>query len=268
MTLLTHTVRPVLRCLKRSTRLRPDSMSSTLSFKTTSPVQDEATVETPATSASSSLPPTPPPNYLDPNTVSSPRQERKLIRTLGVQPVGSRRRRAALKSSDNVPFEQMPYQCFQEARKVLQEDREIKLAQIAEMRKRIVRWQNMPADQCGGEVAKKGKLVRMHKHLEDLKVLADINDPMIKKRFEDGMGNYYLTCRPAFSWLMHRNARGHEPPDLPPSCRPEVARVQAAPSHATYIPDVCCARHAAALGSYSRGLLGLWSAQRTSWRVC
>ena len=84
----------------------------------------------------------------------------------------------------------MPYQCFQEARKVLQEDREIKLGQIAEMRRRIARWQNTPTAECGGEVAKKGKLLRMHKHLEELKILADINDPMIKKRFEDGMGNY------------------------------------------------------------------------------
>ena len=82
----------------------------------------------------------------------------------------------------------MPYQCFQEARKVLQEDRESKLTQIAEMRKRIAHWQNVPAADCGGEYAKKGKLVRMHKYLEELKILADINDPLIKKRFEDGEG--------------------------------------------------------------------------------
>ncbi len=111
-----------------------------------------------------------------------------LVRTQGVQPIGSRRRRAALQSSDNVPFEQMPYQCFQEARKVLQTDREEKLAQIAEMRKRIAHWQDVSAADQGGEFAKRGKLVRMHKHLEELKILADINDPVIKKRFEDGEG--------------------------------------------------------------------------------
>lgn len=38
--------------------------------------------------------------------------------------VGSRRRRQAIKSSGTVPFEQLPYQCFQEARKVMQQDRE------------------------------------------------------------------------------------------------------------------------------------------------
>ena len=56
------------------------------------------------------------------------------------------------------------------------------------MRKRIAHWSNVPAVDCGGEYAKKGKLVRMHKTLEELKILADINDPMIKKRFEDGEG--------------------------------------------------------------------------------
>ena len=71
---------------------------------------------------------------------------------------------------------------------MLQEDRESKLAQIAEMRKRIAHWQNVPAADCGGEYAKKGKLVGMHKYLEELKILADINDPLIKKRFEDGEG--------------------------------------------------------------------------------
>ncbi len=101
-------------------------------------------------------------------------------------PVGSRRRRAAIQSSDNVPFEQMPYQCFQEARKILQEDREAKLTQIAEMRKRIAHWQNVSAADCGGEFAKKGRLVRMQKHLEELKILADINDPLVKKRFVCG----------------------------------------------------------------------------------
>ena len=40
----------------------------------------------------------------------------------------------------------------------------------------------------GGEVSKKGRLIAMQKHLERLKILADSNDPLIKKRFEDGEG--------------------------------------------------------------------------------
>lgn len=95
-----------------------------------------------------------------------------------------------MKTSDNVPFEQMPYQCFQEARKILAADREDKLAQIAEMRKRIAYWQGVPAADIGGEYVKKGRLVRMQKYLEQLKILADSNDPVVKKRFEDGFGTF------------------------------------------------------------------------------
>ena len=36
----------------------------------------------------------------------------------------------------------------------------------------------------------KGRLVRMQKHLHHLKILADINDPTIRMRFEDGKGVY------------------------------------------------------------------------------
>lgn len=125
---------------------------------------------------------------LDPNTVSTYREERLLLHHKKMHPIGSRRRRAALQTNDSIPFEQMPYQCFQEARKVLAADREEKLAQIMQMRRRIEYYQNTPAEQQGGEVSKKGRLVRMQKHLEELKILADVNDPVIKKRFEDGMG--------------------------------------------------------------------------------
>ena len=127
---------------------------------------------------------------LDANTVSSPKLERRLIRRTGQQPIGSRRRRAALQTSANIPFESLPYQCFQEARKVLLADRKEKLRQIEEERRRIAKVLATPAKQCGGEYVKKGRLVRMHNHLQDLKILADINDPIIKKRFEDGTGQF------------------------------------------------------------------------------
>lgn len=181
MTAPTYTIRPALRCLRNPARCRPIPLPSSIySFKTSSAVKEEAAIETTPTTPPTSL-------NLDPNTVSTPLEERQLLRT-GVHPIGSRRRRAAILSSDNVPFEQMPYQCFQEARAVLAEDRSRKLLEIAEMRKRIAFWQNVPASDLGGEYAKKGKLVRMHKYLEGLKILADVNDPVVKKRFEDGMG--------------------------------------------------------------------------------
>ena len=182
MALPTYTIRPALHCLRNAPILTHKTLIMNRFFQSSGWIHNEIVTE-PSSISSPSLPP-----ILDPNTVSTSRQERKLLRTQGLLPIGSRRRRAALQSSDNVPFEQMPYQCFQEARKVLQEDRESKLAQIAEMWKRIAHWQNVPAEKCGGDYAKKGKLIQMHKYLDELKILADINDPVIKKRFEDNQG--------------------------------------------------------------------------------
>lgn len=107
----------------------------------------------------------------------------------GILPVGSRRRRAAIQSSPNIPFEHLPYQCFQEARAVLQADREQKLLEIAKERERIERLEAQDASQVpGGELRKQNRLSNMRRYLEELKILADINDPLIKKRFEDGEG--------------------------------------------------------------------------------
>jgi large subunit ribosomal protein L35 len=130
---------------------------------------------------------TPTPIY-DPETVTSSREEKKLMKT-GVFPIGSRRRRAAIKTGENIPFEQLPYQCFQEARKILQADREEKLALIAKERLRISNLMATdPATINGGEKFKQVRLDSMRRHLEYLKIQADINDPLIKKKFEDGQG--------------------------------------------------------------------------------
>ncbi len=107
----------------------------------------------------------------------------------GVLPIGSRRRRIALRTSDNIPFEQLPYHCFQEARKVLQADREEKLQLIRTERLRISNLMAKdPSTVSGGEKTKQTRLDSMIRHLEYLKIQADINDPLIKKRFEDGDG--------------------------------------------------------------------------------
>lgn len=132
-------------------------------------------------------PPPPAPNSLDPNTITSSRDERRLLRSR-VFPIGSRRRRAALKHSANIPFEQLPYQCFQEARKVLAEDRAEKIEVIEQQRDRIQRLKAQDASVSGGEWQKSNRLASMQRHLEQLKILADINDPLVKKRFEDGQG--------------------------------------------------------------------------------
>jgi len=116
----------------------------------------------------------------------------KALMKQGIMPIGSRRRRAAIKSSDNIPFEQLPFQCFQEARKVLQADREEKLKLIATERLRISNLKALDASNIkGGEIQKERKLDSMRRYLEYLKIQADMNDPLIKKRFEDGEGTWF-----------------------------------------------------------------------------
>jgi large subunit ribosomal protein L35 len=146
-------------------------------FTNSSRSNDEATTET------ASFKP-----IYNPETVTSSREERRLMKT-GVFPIGSRRRRAAIRTSENFPFEQLPYQCFQEARKILQADREEKLKLIQTERLRISNLIATDASNiAGGERQKQTRLDSMNRHLEYLKIQADINDPLIKKRFEDGAG--------------------------------------------------------------------------------
>lgn len=106
----------------------------------------------------------------------------------GLMPVGSRRRRAALQSAPNIPFEQLPYQCFQEARKVLQTARQEKLEEIRKMREKIARFEALSVEEAGGKQVRNSRLGGMKAHLDDLVIKADINDPVVKKRFEDGDG--------------------------------------------------------------------------------
>lgn len=85
---------------------------------------------------------------------------------------------------------------------MLQTDRAEKLKQIASERAKIARLSEQdPTTIKGGEKQKETRLDSMRRYLEQLKVLADINDPLIKKRFEDGDGMHssYLWY---WIWLM------------------------------------------------------------------
>ena len=175
MASLERSARPLAQCLRCT---RHERMSLPIrTFSTSLAHQDAETVQQT--------------RELDPSTVSTPRLERKLQRETGKMPVGSRRRRRALASSANIPFEQLPYQCFQEARKFLQEDRAEKLEMINRYRTRIDNLlQTTPATDA--EVMKKEARLRdMRRKLEATKILADINDPVVKKRFEDGFGESF-----------------------------------------------------------------------------
>ncbi|KAI1359349.1 ribosomal protein YmL35 [Xylaria arbuscula] len=210
--------------------LSQTSVSFARSFSRTPARQDEA----PPSSTTTATPPPPPPSssdssaksiaqldaagaaseaakirmkerLLDPNTTTAHWAERKLMKA-GTPPVGSRRRRAALRSSENVPFEQLPYQCFQEARKILQEDREEKLEALAKEVAKIKRLEETPADQIpGGQRKKDIRLKSMRKYIEELKILIDINDPLVKRRFEDGLGDMN---KPIYRHLAEAKWRG------------------------------------------------------------
>ncbi|KAI9729117.1 MAG: hypothetical protein M1828_000202 [Chrysothrix sp. TS-e1954] len=161
---------------------------------TTSTLQDLESHSTtpseppPPPSSASSLP--------DPTTAHTPAEEAALSRA-GIRPIGSRRRRAALASSSNIAFERLPYQCFQEARKIIAADRERKIQEISTQRARIERVKQQDvvremdnASQRRTKELQKGVRVRsMQRELEKLKVLADVNDPVVKKKFEDGFGD-------------------------------------------------------------------------------
>lgn len=184
-----HLIRCPLRCFLHVPRQSIRISFASRRLTTTASLQDEADLENITAPPPPPPPPPPPRPPLDPLLVSTPREERQLIRT-GVRPIGSRRRRAASQAEDFIPFEQLPYQCFQEARKILAADREEKIRQIEAERQRIAIWKTRDPAKWGGENSMKGRLVRMQKYLHRLKILADINDPTIKMRFEDGKGVY------------------------------------------------------------------------------
>ncbi|RAH46405.1 mitochondrial 54S ribosomal protein mL38 [Aspergillus brunneoviolaceus CBS 621.78] len=216
--------KPLLQCLQKTyTKGLPGlQLQSTRAFQSTALAREEAQTETRSQ-----------PFYKapDPATVSNPRLERKLLRQ-GVAPIGSRRRRVALQDSLNIPFEQLPYQCFQEARKILVADREEKLREITSMREKISRLEGLSTEQAGGEQVKKSKLRAMELHLEHLKIQADINDPLVKKKFEDGLGDM---SKPIYRFLADRKWREYRRkilvqritqmkviPDVIPHCEPTL----------------------------------------------
>lgn len=128
---------------------------------------------------------------MDPNTTTLRWAEKKLIKA-GTPPIGSRRRRVAIRTSADIPFEQLPYQAFQEARKILQDDRQGKLDKILEAADRLKFVEQAdPKTLQGGEVMKSRRIDSAKKYLEELKIQADINDPQVKRRFEDGLGTLY-----------------------------------------------------------------------------
>ena len=57
-----------------------------------------------------------------------------------------------------------------------------------------------PADIKGGQQKKDARLDSFRRQVERLKILADVNDPLVKKRFEDGLGISWPLSR-SCEWL-------------------------------------------------------------------
>jgi len=183
--------RPMLRSLQQGASSKKCGAAL---FSTTS-AWGEAVTES---SASASEQPQQPPSNpideiwkqrrMDPNTTTLRWAEKKLIKA-GTPPIGSRRRRVAIRTSADIPFEQLPYQAFQEARKVLQDDRQEKLEKIAAATNRLNFIEQVdPKNLQGGEAMKARRIDSARKYLDELKIRADINDQLVKRRFEDGQG--------------------------------------------------------------------------------
>ncbi|KAF2643835.1 PEBP-like protein [Massarina eburnea CBS 473.64] len=149
---------------------------------------------------------------LDPEKVDWKRDERRLVRRDGTQPVGSRRRRAILHRSsankaEEIAFEELPYQCFQEARKFLMGDRQEKLNDIQTQSLRIKNLMDQDPAVSGGPKAKETRLRSMRDYLNELVILADINDPIVKKKFEDGQGDMN---KPIYRYLADQKWRKYK----------------------------------------------------------
>ncbi|KAI0021901.1 ribosomal protein YmL35 [Xylariomycetidae sp. FL0641] len=223
--------RPFVQSLRQDRLLQwQTSAQFARSFTRSAPRRDEVNNDTTTTSATPPTPPPPPPasspssmeqlessaaaeaerkrmqeRLLDPDTTTAHWAERKLVR-MGTPPVGSRRRRAALRTSENLPFEQLPYQAFQEARAILLEDRKEKLEALSKEIAKLQRLENRPADEVpGGERMKNMRLTSLRKHIQYLKIQADINDPTVKRKFEDGFGDMN---KPIYRFLAERKWRG------------------------------------------------------------
>lgn len=143
---------------------------------------------------------------LDPNTVL-PEFEMHLMKA-GKMPIGSRRRRVAMRTTQNIPFEQLPYQAFQEARRILAADREDKLLKINAGLEKVSRLESKDASEVvGGQKMKDTKLASLRREVERLKLLADANDPLVKKRFEDGLGDMN---KPIYRALAEKKWRSYD----------------------------------------------------------
>jgi hypothetical protein len=52
--------------------------------------------------------------------------------------------------------------------------------------------QTSPETLKGGEASRQNRIASMREYIDKLKIQADINDPLVKRRFEDGLGKSHF----------------------------------------------------------------------------
>lgn len=87
------------------------------------------------------------------------------------------------------------------------EDRQEKIKEIETQQLRIKNLMAQDPSVSGGPAAKEHRLRSMREHLNELIILADINDPVVKKRFEDGQGDMN---KPIYRYLADKKWRQYK----------------------------------------------------------
>lgn len=87
------------------------------------------------------------------------------------------------------------------------EDRQQKIKEIEVQQMRIKNLEAQDPAVSGSALAKENRLRSMKKHLDDLIILADINDPVVKRKFEDGQGDMN---KPIYRYLAEEKWRKYK----------------------------------------------------------
>ena len=85
----------------------------------------------------------------------------------------------------------MPYKCYQEALKVIREDREEKLVKIAEQRKAIEGLKKLH-----NLTDSSPRIVKMQEYIDELKLNIDKNNPRIKYTYENKLKGMFRYSHP------------------------------------------------------------------------
>ncbi|KAI5790136.1 phosphatidylethanolamine-binding protein [Geopyxis carbonaria] len=103
-------------------------------------------------------------------------------------------------------LEGMPFQTYQLALNLIKKDRDEKIVEINEQRQKIANALKKPQ-----AAANDRSIKAMQKHLEYLRIQADINNPRVKYNFDRGIIG---TNRPVYRFLMDRKWREYRRPVL------------------------------------------------------